>query len=117
MIRSFLLFLAGLSVSTWAHGQTVDVDSGNAYLPRCKAALDDNNTENIHGQGLCQGAIRTMYYVSHSLDSAKFCPPSSATANQMIRVVVNYLEANPQFLHANFHWAALTALQKAWPCR
>jgi hypothetical protein len=36
---------------------------------------------------------------------------------QMVRVVVKFMEDNPQNLHHEFQYIALAAFTQAWPCR
>lgn len=117
MVRLLALFLIALSGPVWAQ-QNKDIDSGNAYLPNCKAVLNPDNQRELFQQGRCEGAVRSLYHTAFLLGPKRFCPPDTMRdVHQMIRVIVQYLEANPKELHQNFQWLAMEALQRAWPCR
>jgi hypothetical protein len=93
-----------------------DVSSGNHMLPYCQALVlgkggDDAMT------GICAGAISALVYVGHALPGdRRFCAPRNTTNGQHQRVVLAYLERNPQSLHLNFKELALKAMREAWPC-
>jgi Ssp1 endopeptidase immunity protein Rap1a len=61
--------------------------------------------------GFCEGLVEGITYSSISV-----CPTKGVTITQEIRVVVKYLEDNPEKL--NQHEAVLVnaALTKAFPC-
>jgi hypothetical protein len=40
-----------------------------------------------------------------------------ATNDQLVRVVVAYIDARPERMHESFAVVALEALQAAWPCK
>jgi hypothetical protein len=42
--------------------------------------------------------------------------PSGVTVGQMIKVVVQYIEAQPKRLHEDFTALAMEAMFDAWPC-
>ena len=43
--------------------------------------------------------------------------PERVTTEQMVRVVVTYIEGRPARMHEPFNHLALEALRAAWPCR
>jgi hypothetical protein len=45
------------------------------------------------------------------------CNPPEVTTEQGIRVVVQYIDAQPARLHEDFRLLAIEALRKAWPCQ
>lgn len=89
-----------------------DVNSGNHMLPSCKALTVKGDASEPFAQGICSGTIDGLFYAGAGL-----CPPDGVTVGQMTRVVVKYLEQNPQRLHEDFKKLALEAMRRAWPCR
>ena len=96
-----------------------DLKSGNAMLPHCKRALSyippDSGAD--VPLALCLGAVMGIASTADRLPpEARFCPPPSVTPDQLVRVVVQYLEAHPARLHENFFQLAYQAMHAAWPC-
>jgi hypothetical protein len=94
-----------------------DASSGNYMLPHCQALVRGDIPNIGVFAGHCAGAISALVYVGEVLpDQDRFCPPLNTTAGQHQRVVVTYLERNPQLLHQDFRDLALKAMREAWPC-
>ena len=88
-----------------------ETSSGNYYLPHCQQSLPNAGT---FFDGICSGYVAGLTFAT---SGQLFCPPNAVTVEQGIRVVVNFLQSNPQRLHEPFGALALAALAKAWPCR
>jgi hypothetical protein len=94
-----------------------EISDGNTLLPYCKAALDsiDNNTwEDRHqafSLGFCLGLVEGVGFAS-----VRVCPPKGVKVSQEMRVVVKYLESNPELLNFNEGLLVQAALSKAFPC-
>ncbi len=92
-----------------------DVSSANSNLAGCKAIL--TNAQGTFSQGICAGSVYTMLFVGYRLrQDTSFCPPVNVTIEQGIRVLVQYLESQPQNLHENFQGLMLRSFRDAWPC-
>lgn len=124
-MRSVFAALLMLTISpiVWAQGNTSST-TGNMLLNACKAAIDPSNTTNRepYARGLCMGivtgvadgdVIASMY----GGQERQLCLPSNATKGQIARVVVQFMDQNPTFLHEELATLAWTALRLAWPCR
>src|SRR4051794_16854802 len=62
--------------------------------------------------------LRRFAYTAQLLPpEMRSCPPKRVTSEQVVRVVVAYIERRPQRMHENFKELALEALRDAWPCR
>jgi hypothetical protein len=111
----FAAFFAGLLLPAAAQSQTI---TGIRMLPGCKANLN-NAPADMFAQGVCVGAISTQMFNAYAArpDTTGSCPPETVTVEQGVRVVVAYLEANPQRLHESFNWLVVHALRQAWPCK
>jgi hypothetical protein len=94
------------------------IDSGNAYLPGCRAVLDENNYQDLLSQGRCTGVVSAMIGIGEYLAPAfRNFIPDGVTTGQGIRVVLSYLDANPTQLHNDFRFLVASALKAAWPCK
>jgi hypothetical protein len=93
----------------------VDNHSANYLLPACKALVSSSTKESLMLQGFCGGMVSGIAVMAQVPKAV--CIPDAASALQMVRVVVQYLEARPNRLHERFEGLALEALAKAWPCR
>jgi hypothetical protein len=105
-------------------------DSANAVLRSCKRYVEspplptdrDASLIDVSQQHLCAGMVDALFYVSPMLPPQyRLCPPGgvgvTVTKEQLVRVVVAYIERQPQRMHENFKRLALEALRDAWPCR
>lgn len=112
LVFTLLLFLA----SPVAQEQA-PVNDGNDLLPRCKAFVDtsDNSrwgsTHEAFSVGFCMGLVEGVASASPHV-----CPVKGVTNLQSARVVLKYLEDNPQSLNLNEAVLTELALSKAFPC-
>jgi hypothetical protein len=90
--------------------------TGNAMLPGCRNSLNDTAPSTYTG-GLCMGVIITAAMLGDYLPlNLRACPPTGVTFGQTLRVVVDYMEKNPNQLHKEFPFLVVLALNRAWPC-
>ncbi len=73
-------------------------------IGHCKNALLEGNTGNTFFGGMCIGSIQAIVFFGASLPSSRgaVCAPSSATRLQGVRVVIRYLEENPNSSTCSF---------------
>src|SRR6516162_2297261 len=79
--------------------------SANAWFLGCKALAEGraNNTLNLKMGNFCSGVVHGLGYVGEILPpEMQFCTPKNSTATQFARVVVQYIEAQPQRMHEDF---------------
>jgi hypothetical protein len=94
--------------------------SGNNFLNGCKAAAEQKKKlETLYVEGFCEGLALTLYEYARVLpEPYRSCAPKDgATINQIVRVIVSYMEANPGKLHLPLVDLATDALRYTWPCR
>jgi len=106
----------------------VDYADGNSLLHACAATIRDLNGEAAPGNdsyfdGTCIGIVRgvrdTIDYVSSSLvpGTPHQCIPESINNGQLVRVVFQWLNANPKELDSPGTLLVLMALTSAYPCK
>lgn len=111
----FVLFgsLTGVAQESSAH----HTDDGNRLLPMCQAtltSLDSATWKDAHESfnvGFCYGLIEGV-----TMASPLVCPAFGVTLHQEVRVVVKFLEDNPELLSRDESALAIKALSKAFPC-
>jgi hypothetical protein len=113
------------AASMLAPAIAADPDSANSRMPGCRelaeamerAARNSNNpyrSGDDFNQGLCGGTIQTLMFVARFIG---VCRPHEATLPQAIRVIIQYIDAQPERMHEDFNVLAIEALHNAWPCQ
>ncbi|MCK1517128.1 hypothetical protein IVB22_32420 [Bradyrhizobium sp. 190] len=93
-----------------------DVGSGNYMLQHCQHYIANDRFDVWVGE--CGGTIGTLLFLGNALpEGFKICRPKGSTKEQAARVIVSYMQSNPEDLHEDFRILAMTALSKAWPCK
>jgi hypothetical protein len=107
---SMLVITAGLLSVSSAYS---DYYSGNKLLEYCNpnSSKRDICTGYVAGT---RGAIDT-WKIWENIDSG-ICVPNEVTLGQSIKVVVKYLETNPDKLHLSASSNVLNAFADAFPC-
>jgi len=130
------LFGAALALTVTAAGAAENVHSANYMLPHCRNFVDRKSVD-LFNQGICAGLVEgiavpgglvILYALPSDYDKPEphlrdlqrmLCidAPDEATVEQMVRVVVAYIDARPARMHEDFRNLAREALRTAWPCR
>ena len=115
--RPLAIALLATCLASPAAAQAQNVNSANFLLEHCRRAAADPDRAAEVG-AFCMGQIAGIMVLGQFLvPSLRFCPPDGWTRQQGFRVVVAFLDANPQRLHEPFAALALEALRKPWPCK
>jgi hypothetical protein len=111
IIGAALLTLATLCapLATTMVGAAEDRHSANFWLPRCKGFIG-SGTLGVD-EAFCGGEVWGLAYASCA------SLPVGVTPEQVMRVVVRYIEARPQRMHEPFLPLAWDAVIDAWPCK
>lgn len=115
-MKKFLLAFLTLAGMTGYQAQALD---GNGFVSWCMAAA---TKENVRQNSACTG------YVAALVDSARFqeelsdggtrvCLPPRASHEQLKKVVLEYLDNNPEILHENAAGIALIAWGEVYACK
>jgi hypothetical protein len=95
---------------------------GNQLLDACQQAVkyfdgdktDVDRFKGLYCLGLVEGTRNTMALLDQQDPAA--CVPASVTNTQAVRIVEQYLRANPQKLHLDASANILLSLMTAYPC-
>jgi len=118
MIRMWALRLAGVMI--FAHAVTHPSQAARSMYTGSEL-LDFCSKDQEPDWGVCLGFI---VGVSSSFDCEQlllgrfsFQPPDGATAGQMKKIVIKYLNERPEKLHLPAASLAAAALSEAFPCQ
>jgi len=110
-------FLRGVALiaamSGFAYAE--DANSANYIMPGCRLylqpSLPANGMDGIDA-GRCSGLVSGLFYAAIDV-----CNPAGVTTEQLVRVVVQYIDNRPARLNESFNLLAVEALRAAWPCK
>ena len=123
-MKRILLSLLLLNISLPVYAGYVN---GNKLLNDCREALtlDDGREvtkKEIAKSGICIGYIMAVnddhdIHVAWGTMEEKYCVPDSAAPDELINIVVKYMEANPEQLHSSAAGLVNNSLYVAFPCK
>jgi hypothetical protein len=117
VVWAALIASAGEAAAQLPAGDT----SANAILRGCKAFVEGRAADaQLFGLGnFCAGIVTGLASVGQQLSPPewKSCAPSGTNAQEMARVVVDYIGTHPERMHEDFRQLTLQALHDAWPCK
>lgn len=98
---------------------------GNRLLHACSAITQKNcdceeDRYARFNSGYCFGqmhAVMDLFADNHAYTQQLFCLPENGSLGQYARVIVKYLQANPEELHLDGSLLAINALRQAFPCK
>jgi hypothetical protein len=112
--------LMALAITTVGAAEP-DTYSAKFMLPYCKDYLSGSNTLEV---GFCAGVVEGIGLMTKTLELSSspgagppLCVPTGVTRGQTVRVVVNYIEAQPKRMDEPFWQLTFEALLDAWPCK
>ena len=91
-----------------------DIVSANYVMPGCWELVSGSHRE-LGLQGLCSGIVGMMFNFEQLHPGT--CFPDGSNVEQAIRVVIRYIDRQPERMHESFVELALEAMREAWPCR
>jgi len=132
-MRTFLLSAVFLLISGCLVVQDFDWKSdGKSLLAKCSLAVRVFDGEKLSSADAVDGAFCVGYiwgnrdtdYAVQMLEEHEkvtlmkhACPPSNASTEQLVRVVVKYLHDNPERLHMPASVLVTDAIRSSFPCK
>ena len=112
--------LMALAISAARGGE--DLYSANYILPGCKAWLASVSKSPIpiyRKDSRTEYCVTAVYGFTARISDNWKCAdiPHPVTIDQIVSVVVQYIDARPNRMHERFRTLAFEALSDAWPCR
>jgi hypothetical protein len=88
-------------------------DTARFMLPYCK----QTHRHDLSFAGACMGTVTTYWQFADKLpENSKSCPPGNMSREDLVGVVVRYMERNPAELDQLFIIVVVDAFQEQWPC-
>ena len=106
------LVLALMLGSRAVHAADDVSNSANYIMPGCREFLAEDSRKEAWGQAFCTGLISGIAYMIDDI-----CIPDSVTRLEIVRVVVQYIDARPVRIHEDFSKLSEEAMRAAWPCK
>jgi len=129
---SIIRMLVLLNLLSFSTSLLAEEDDGMKLLKRCSDAIEatiDSTAEQFMNTAYCKALIRGVrdtnsvymaFFPRNDGDvpayKIAFCSPLEATIGQLARVVVKFLDANPEKLHHRDSLLVIQALHHAYPC-
>jgi Rap1a immunity proteins len=118
-IRSLLLTLLLSLPATEA-----DADSVKFLLPHCKALVSSGQTDmkGAYLAGQCLGMIKASAFIVQAaapggLPFRACLPDNTVTTDQLVTVVLQWMERKPDLAGEDFIVVTMLALAATWPCK
>ena len=94
--------------------------SGNDLLAACRVVSTGSTptSENAQLVEVCLGEIEALDWAAPGMQNEKLqsCVPDDVTIKQVAKVIIDFLDQNPERRGEPFEGLALEALALTWPC-
>jgi len=114
----FIVASVALSVIGKASGTVVD--KGEDAQKYCELLVEGSFRDNDEARsaGACEGMLETAMSFSPNLPpDVRACPPAQGSILESARVLLRYLDQNPDRLEVPGLTLAIEAFRDAWPCQ
>jgi Rap1a immunity proteins len=119
IMRVFIIVVSlALLVVGKANGTVVD--KGADAQKSCTLLVDGSFHDNAEARsaGACEGMIETAMLFSPNLPpNVRACPPALGSVLESARVLLRYLDQNPDRLNLPGITLAIEAFRDSWPCQ
>jgi hypothetical protein len=114
------IIVAALVLSVIGRSSATVVDKGIDVKRSCELLVQDSFHDNgeARSAGSCEGMIETAMLFSPNLPAnIRACPPAQGSPLQSAKVLLRYLENNPDRVSEPGITIAIEAFRDAWPCQ
>jgi Ssp1 endopeptidase immunity protein Rap1a len=113
------IIVAALTLLVIGSGGATVIDKGADAQRSCELLVQDSFHDygEARSAGSCEGMIETAMLFSPNLPAdIRACPPAQGSILQSAKVILRYLENNPDRLKEPGITIAIEAFRDAWPC-
>jgi Rap1a immunity proteins len=113
------IIVAGLVLSMIGRGSATVVDKGTDAQRSCELLVQNSfrSQDEARSAGACEGMIETAALFSSNLPAdVRGCPPAQGSILQSAKVLLRYLDNNPDRVNEPGITIAIEAFRDAWPC-
>jgi hypothetical protein len=114
------IIAASLALSVIGKASGSVVDTGADARRSCELLVEGSFHDygEARSAGACEGMIETAMFFSPSLlPDVRACPPALGSTLESAKVLLRYLDQNPDRLEAPGITLAFEAFRDAWPCQ
>jgi Rap1a immunity proteins len=114
------IIVASIAFSVIGNASATIVDTGADAQRYCKLLVEGSFRDNAEARsaGSCEGMLETAMFFSPNLPTeVRGCPPAQGSVLESAKVVLRYLDKNPDRLNQPGITVAIEAFRDAWPCR
>jgi len=114
------VIVAGLALSVIGKASATVVDKGTDVQKSCELLVQGSFRDNgeARSAGSCEGMIETAMLFSPNLPAdVRACPPAQGSVLQSAKILLQYIENNPNRLNEPGITLAIEAFRDAWPCQ
>jgi hypothetical protein len=113
MMRRAAVLATVILLSSLARAAAEDVaTTGSELLPACRDFAEGRYEARGLRTGVCVGAVYSTLTLLPNV-----CAPESATLQQSVKVVTNYMLRHSEQLQMDITVLSVNALTEAWPCK
>jgi Rap1a immunity proteins len=113
------VIIAGLALPGIGMASATVVDAGTDAQRSCELLVQGSFRDNgeARSAGSCEGMIETTMLFSPNLPAdVRACPPAQGSVLQSAKVLLRYIDNNPDRLSEPGITLAIEAFRDAWPC-
>src|ERR1700676_467796 len=113
------IIVVGLALSVIGKASATVVDKGIDLKSSCELLVQDSFRDQgeARSAGSCEGMIETAMLFSPNLPAdVRACPPAQGSVLQSAKVLLRYLNSNPDRVKEPGVTVAMQAFRDAWPC-
>ena len=114
------IVVVSLTLLAFGKANGTVVDAGADAQKYCERLVEGSFRDNSEAQsaGACEGMIETAMFFARNLPpDARACPPMQGSILESARVLLRYLDNNPDRLSEPGITLAFEAFRGAWPCQ
>ena len=113
------IIVAGLALLIMGRGSATVVEKGTDAQKSCKLLVQNSfhDQDEARSAGACEGMIETAALFSPNLPAdVRACPPAQGSILESAKVLLRYLDNNPDRVNEPGITVAIEAFRDAWPC-
>ena len=114
------IIVGSLAFLMAGHARGTVVDSGTDAQKDCQLLVEGSFSDHDKARyaGSCEGMLETaMYFAPSLLPEVRACPPAQGSIVESAKVLLLYLDHNPDRLNQPGITLAFEAFRDAWPCQ
>ena len=113
------IIVASLALLVIGKANGTVVDTGADAQRYCELLVESSFHDNVEARsaGACEGMIETAMLFSPNLPAdVRACPPAQGSILQSAKILLRYLDNNPDRVNEPGITVAIEAFRDAWPC-